>query len=450
MNKNGHNETRKYFGKIFLPQQQDKPVMDVWLMLDDNSITLEVPRYFSDDDYWDIIHGEFTGMDKVTFVSCYAGGSSTGMGGTHGGIHVSYIIKDAHFNSKEDLIFDKVHLTCPALTHWVIEKKSIETTDFKTFTLPDTIEVCKSIIRNVTISFNVWYPYSYSRKKLDAKKECYVAISSDKALNIDTLSEFMRQTKKFILFLTDKNPEYSVYHLFKEEQVLKEEEVFEEKVFELVNTTDSLREDRFSQGIHIGYFDVQDTLGPALEKWFELKELYPVIDFLLERHYNTDISSHGFFTSICAAIEIYEGNKVDKTINATTIKNKKRILSSIDDDTLRQWFLNKTHSWDRPRMEKLQEFKPTITELIKDIFNLTPDEFIIKVIDTRNGIVHRGVYKDSFTSTELFLVTKILEFSLKLRILELTGLENTKRPDTFLKSAKSAIRILARLNKIKP
>lgn len=50
-----------------------------------------------EDRKWNIILGEFIGIDQITFVNCYTSGDyASGAGGAYQNIHVSYLIKDFH------------------------------------------------------------------------------------------------------------------------------------------------------------------------------------------------------------------------------------------------------------------------------------------------------------------------------------------------------------------
>lgn len=131
-------DKERFFGTIFFPDSPEEKINGVWLIIKDNSIILETPLNSYSTKKWDIILGEFTGIDKITFVNCYPGASSLGAGGHHLDIDVSYLIKDFHAFNSNDLLFKKIVLTSPVLEKWIIEKETIQSSsDFRTFNFPE-------------------------------------------------------------------------------------------------------------------------------------------------------------------------------------------------------------------------------------------------------------------------------------------------------------------------
>ena len=98
-------EKERFFGKIFLSNGINDKIDGVWLNIANNGIYVECPMDIGENQAWDIIHGEFIGLDKVTFVKAYVGGGQSGAGSSWCRIHVSYILKRCQIGSYSDLHF---------------------------------------------------------------------------------------------------------------------------------------------------------------------------------------------------------------------------------------------------------------------------------------------------------------------------------------------------------
>ena len=83
--------------------------------------------------------------------------------------------------------------------------------------------------------------------------------------------------------------------------------------------------------------------------------------------------------------------------------NKEEIIKSIQDEKLIKWFKEKSQYWNNPSFkDRFMQFKENVEKMINGVFNLSAEEFIDKVKEARNDIVHRGTFKKQFTGTELF------------------------------------------------
>jgi hypothetical protein len=81
-------------------------------------------------------------------------------------------------------------------------------------------------------------------------------------------------------------------------------------------------------------------------------------------------------------------------------------------------------------------------------FKCRPNDFIQKVVSTRNSLAHNGTYKEHLTHIELLLYGKVIEFVIKLEILKLFG-TNAEYIQEIKDDSKMHIEILAKLNEYK-
>ncbi len=434
-------QKERIYGTIFLPESPDNRIAGVWLNISATSIYIEVPLNTFKNESWQIILGEFNGIDEITFVNCHSGGGSSGAGGTFQRIIISYLIKGLHAFSQSDLSFNKIVLTSPVLTKWIIEKDGIEAIDNNTYKIPEEKEITKVEIENINIVIRLGHSTSYSSDTLQINKVCSISLESSSLVDISIFSGMMTHLKKLILFITHKNPEFKEYFLFKDKN----------SDYQLINTNESLRDDRFTQGIQVRYSNVKNSFAEIIKKWFELKKLHSVIDLSLEKCYNTEMSMQGFFLSVCMSIEIFQNNFGKKTsdiLDREICLNKEKISESIQDENLAIWFKEKSQYWNNPTFkDRFMQFKDEVEKLINGVFNLSAEEFIDKIKEARNDIVHRGTYKKQFTGSELFLAAKIIEFVLRLEMMKLIGIDTMEKPNSLFDNAKNNIDVLVRINK---
>ena len=292
-------KSERIFGKIFLPESPDIQTNSVWLNISATSIYIEVPIDTFTNKNWHIILGEFNGIDKITFVNCHSGGGSEGAGGTYQRMIITYLIKGIHAFSQNDLSFKKIVLTSPVLTKWIIENDGgIEDLNSNSFKIPEEKEILKVKIENISIVIRIGHSKLYSYDTLQVNKVCSISLESSSIVDISIFSTMMTHLKKLFLFITHKNPEFNEYLLYNNTN----------RSYQLINTNKSLRDDRFTQGIDVSYFDIKNTFAEIIKKWFELKKLHSIIDLTLEKCYNTEMSMQGFFLNICMSIEIFQNN----------------------------------------------------------------------------------------------------------------------------------------------
>jgi hypothetical protein len=360
-----------------------------------------------------------------------------GAGGTYQRIQVSFLIKGLHVSKKSELLFDKIILPSPALTNWIPEKGTIEEIKDHTFQIPKQEELIKLSLSSINVSIVRRYSREYSYKELRASRECQFRLESDSPINLEIISKLISQLKKLILFLTNVNPEFESFSLYKANEH-----------YELVNTKDRLNDNRFSQNIKVSYGNVNHTLGKVIENWVLNEKLHPVIDLILEKCFNTEMSPQGFFLNICSAFEVYNSSfggigKNDPL--RERIKKRRQIACLIKDDPLKAIFKQESSSWKNPTLkERIMEFKDVIHLIKGDVFTFDTDEFIAKVVGTRNLIAHTGKYKKHFNNgIELTLASKIMEFTMRLEILKFLGVEINSPRGSLVGNAKQNVEIFA-------
>ena len=432
-------EKQKIFGKIYSPEHSEDVIENVWLHIHSDKIYIEAPQEFYGDKNWQILLGEFNGLDKVTFVNSHTGGGSSGSGGSWRRIYVSYMLKGVHLNSYQELVFKKVSLTSPALSNWITLPEGIEETDRNLYKVPEIRTILKTLVDDFLISIKIGHSREVSFKKLNVQKKCFISIESPNPIHVQDLSEVFRKIKKWILFITNKNPEFSEYYLTDTK----------DEVYELVNTLDDLNESRFTQNLSLSFYNLKTSIEPLFHEWMTNDKLHTIIDIIQEKEYNTDMSFQSYFLNMCVAIESFHYIFGDESKNEKTqirINDRELILSLIQDQQLKERFEGVSQRWhESTYRERLKSYKNIFEQIMGDSFKFSASKLINKIVNTRNSLAHSGTYKDNMKHIELLLIGKVIEFTIKQEILKLLKYE-PKREGQIIEDSKRHIEILASLN----
>lgn len=435
-------QNQRLFGQIFTPEKPNEKIKGVWLNIEKEKIFIEAPFDHFSAKNWKVLLGEFNGLDKVTFLNVHTGGGSSGYGGSWRKLHISIIIKGKHFYSETDLRFKSLTLNSPAMTKWIKLYDGIEKIESNLFKIPENKEILSIDFNDVNISVNIGHVRESSNSNLNIEKVCFWEIKSIDSTNLSTLSEIVRKIKRWILFVTNKNPEFSAYTLIDEKG----------ESFELVNTLKNLNENRFTQNIALNFFDVKLSIGQMLSSWLEKEKLESIVELIQEKEYNTELSFQSYFLNMCVAIEsldfIFGNESLNNKIDSRT-KDRQNIVSLIKDDELRDRFENETKNWLRSRYrERLKKYKEEFESIMGNTFKCNSNTFINNIVNTRNSLAHNGTYKEHLTHIELLLYGKVIEFVIKLEILRLfdTKIEYIQK---ITDHSKRHIEILAKLNEYK-
>ncbi len=432
-------ESKRYFGRIFFPDKPDVKISGAWLTIAEKSISIEAPINTHKNDDWPIVLGEFNGLDKVTLLNCRSGGGSSGAGGTYGIIKARFILAGIHIHTNDELKFNRATLFSSALENWIRENEWIDEEGESKYVIPKPKEIVNTNIESFSIVINTGHSIRQG-VELHAHKVCTVQFISEIPTHFNDLLESIRHLKKLILFLTNKNPEFeSAYFFIGDYQV------------ELLNTSSPLEDKKFTQFIRIEYSEVKSYLTQLIQNWFTQKRLYPVVDLVLEKCFNTQMSSEGFFLNVCVAMESFHrrfGKENVKKIKLDEPQNKQAIIELLKDNCeLLKWFKDKSTEWEKPSLkERLFEFKGTVKYVIGTVFPFDIEEFIKRTVQTRNDMAHEGEHGKRFSDIELFLASKVIEYTLRLEILKLFGVNVNSTSRSLMDEAKNNIETLARLN----
>ncbi len=434
----------KIFGKLYFPEDGSE-ITAVWLFLDAVYPYLEVPIDTYEKKSWDIVHGSFNGLDKVTFVNCDLGGGSDpgGSGGGHKKIHFTYMFKRHQFQTKSDIKFNKVSFSSIALNKWISREFALEYSR-ENIKIPQK----KSILHVKTKigALNLFLEFDASIGFLTAefKRKSTIEFQFPNEQQLDEIQAFLLKLRRLILFLTHESPGIERY------------------VFSSDTLTDIIQPEYspfnnlsgFSSGIELRYDSIKENLANIVKNWIEKDEILLIIELIQEKYMNTSLSFQNYFLNCCVSLESYHQRIIKKSYSEeikqkvkTREKQRNVIAGLIKDTDILKQFNDGTNDWKKPTLkERLEHFKVLISQIKPDIIDLNYDQFIQKIVQTRNKIAHEGEYLKYLTEFELFLFGKVLEFTTKIEILKALGYSDQKELEKIISDAKKSIESLARIN----
>lgn len=402
---------QSYFGHIFLPKDDDfQEIEGVRLFMDRDDFWIEAPINLLGVEKYNIINGAFTGLGYVSLLECNIKGTSTGIGGYEGKLSANYILCGVQFDNEDDLNFKSLSIIMPSLRTWINKRvynkvnifennvslfkhDPIDLGNFEKFILEITFSLSQSLSRESGLVIN-----DFVTLKI-------------KAVNTLSLWEFLEVYKKFKKFLAfigvfDKNDDFLTFYnndlKYKNTDTIVPIKFFT-KSYNFNNTG--------IDAIKFPNFDIiQDDTNSILQNWYSKSDIYHSVNLILEKYFQSRLSRETYFLNSCFAIEIYHRRfrKNNKLPSAEFKKLKKSIIEKLETPQEVAFFKDKLSYANEPSFrERLLSFKEYLLFILPK--NIDGDDFIKKVVLTRNYIVHRGSSENTISGLELYYASIYIE-----------------------------------------
>lgn len=441
------------FGKVFYPNQEKDIIYGARLFSDNNETILEfdtptfnVPRRP------DIILGEFTGIGPVTCMDNEIHGVQSGEGGTRCKYKVSYLFTGFHFTCKKDVCFNAAIFQMNSLVEWF----EIKTITHDLFPIK-TIELGKPVRIELKIKgfrescFYFTHDVNSKKHSIEAYEHLVLKLQSSKTYNLEQFNKVIIKLKKLFAFLAKSTLEIDDISLYRIENKTtspkKEESLVKIKLIEKNQAISPMPTSEF---LNIKYIDIQEYFPSLLSKWLKLSDDNLVIDLLMEKAYNRELSDKTYFLNICFALEIYHKTNInDQKLTSEEFNEIKGYFrKNIKNKAAKDWIDSKLGFGNYPSFrDRLVHFKNEFGK----IYYTDVETLINRIIQTRNSLVH-STSKSEYTITdelELFLIAVTIETVVKGAILKKLGVkqediskiyEQTKKYiDILLKRRKSEL-----------
>lgn len=426
---------QKIYGYIFLPGSDEK-IENVWLTMTENEMFFECAFSIYSNLSWPIVCGVFNGMGKVTFVDVFSSGGQQGRGGSYRKFIVNWVLKNEHFNSISEVKFKSIAFREEALMDWSREQLSLGSEILK-YTVPEPSYPLIKELQLFKLSWQLAYLVESGRKEVVLNQISSLNSEFNEDISWVQIVDHILKVKKLIIFITNKNPRLSNFFL-------------DDRV-ELFFVQPKLNDAKFPSNLDLEYRVTKSHLPKFIEMWFEDSRLEPITDLILEKHFNFDTPPHRHFFNLAVGLESFHREFISEDValhDVTSILNRDKIKELIEDPELKQWFRDKSNFWKKPTLkDRLFDLQETIERVSVGIFNLGVEELITKIKQTRDDIAHAGIFYKRFGSRiELMIVTKIVEFTLRIEVYKKIGLNLEVDMHEIYNEANQLCKVLARLN----
>ena len=297
---------------------------------------------------------------------------------------------------------------------------------------PDKLTLYKDPETELCIYIYFGLQQAYSGNDVSIRPRCFLNIDFGKTINIHEAFKLI-ETTKFFFFLIWNNtfqPTFTEFRTSKGNFILKLSNKHSYQYFEDVTNSTSYTEiedfdknDSDSEKRDIANFSTQQ-LEYALSKWFEMYSDYTdaldtYFDTISNKYIMPSIQIKNFVSTIDALSEncIIEENKDEKEIEKR--KSLEKILEKTR-EVLKESELNQIRNaiWGKKKNKKPKiPLEPRFNCLLTSISSLLPDEineeFVKKIVNTRNNITHPKAQKlPAFSAVEYdnasYLLTKVI------------------------------------------
>ncbi|GIZ07909.1 HEPN domain-containing protein [Flavobacterium sp. UMI-01] len=418
---------QSYFGHIFLPKDDDfQEIEGVRLYIDVDQFWIEASVNLLGVEKYNIISGAFTGLGYVSLLECNIKETLSGDGGYEGKLSVNYILCGIQIDNEDDLKFSSLSVTMPSLMKW------INKTVFKGYLIGDekmSIEYPETIdfgnFGNFTLEAFFGFNQNYDNERTIILKD-FITLkirANNSNLSLWEFLDIYRKFKKFLAFINvfEKNNDSFVFFNNNFKHKFNDSPIRMKFYMSSFNFRDAGIND-----VRTPTFDiVKESVNSILQNWYSKSDIYHSVNLILEKYFQARLSRETYFLNSCFAIEIYHRRfqKNNKLPSAEFKKLKKAIIEKLETPQEVAFFKDKLSYANEPSFrERLLSFKEYLLFILPK--NIDSDNFIKKVVLTRNYIVHRGSSENTFSGLELYYASIYIEALTKWCIYKEIGFTN--------------------------
>lgn len=409
-------------GYIFRPETPEIIQDSVRLEISDTKIELEYSEDSSDLNDFNkigVILGVFNGIGEVTFLDCNVSGNAFGSGANVKKYSVDLMLQGVHISDWQKLKFSKCVVNIPSLYDWV----GISAIKNKLWTEKKLYSEIPEEIKLATFEkFQLLFSFGYQSKI--AKNEIYlrqytnlkiVALGDD--IHISELIDIIAHFKKFLLLIAKKPPISESITLFNNKY--KYDNNHGLIPMDLVINSKNQNNIQLSiSATRIEFKELQDNFEEIIKTWYENTDLYSSIDLIIEKLLNPKLSRENDFLNTCFAIETFHRRfrKIEVFKKAEFKRIRKSIIDKIENVEFKKFFNEKLSYANEPSFRaRLFDLKPHFEAILPS--DLDIDDYIIRIVKTRNFLVHRGQNKNTFDDFDMFYAARYIESIVRICIL---------------------------------
>ncbi|PKP18964.1 MAG: hypothetical protein CVU07_00880 [Bacteroidetes bacterium HGW-Bacteroidetes-23] len=416
---------KQFKGNIFFEEDNFENGIAATLSIDGDKYEIE----FIENNYrhsnYKIIQGEFNDLGYVTFIDCIHSGRTSSTVNVNR--YISYhLITEIKFNKSENIVASSLHVTMSLLKELIkksnlkgdlIYEKKLE------YITPEKVKLYENEDFLILINFYI----SESRNIYDGikiKEYCVLEIKSKKdSKNIFELFNVYKKIKIFFSFIGFFS-KYEDEFKFREDNIIytNQDGPIDMRFFTTnFNTHNNglIAHERFD------FNDIKNEINQILNNWFTNDSIQDSIILVMEKYTFIKLTVETYFLNTCFAIETFHRkNKFNEVYKKTEFNRIKRgIRNKLETEEEIELFNDKLIYANEPTFKnRLISLKSEFKRVIHESVDI--DDYVDKIVSTRNFLVHRGNKKYIFEGLELYYAAVYLETLTKFCIMETIGIDN--------------------------
>jgi hypothetical protein len=409
-------------GYIFRPENPDVIQDSVRLEISDTKIELEYTDGSSDLSDFNkigIILGVFNGIGKVTFLDCNMSGSSLGSGANLKKYSADWMLTGVHISDWEEFKFSKCIVNIPSLYDWVgiSAIKNRLWTEKKLYSeIPDEIKL--ATFEKYQLLFSFGYQSKFAKNEIHLSQYTnlkIVALEND--IHLSDLLETIVHFKKFILLIANESPISETITLFNNKYKYDQDG----QLIPIDLVANPKRQNNIQLSIsatRIEFKEIQNGFEEIIRTWYENTDLYSSVDLIIEKFLNPKLSRENDFLNSCFSIETFHRRfrKIEVFKKPEFKKIRKSIVDNIENEEVKKFINEKLSYANEPTFRtRLFDLKTRFDNILPSTVNI--DDYIIKIVKTRNFLVHRTQNENVFDEFDMFYAARYIESIVRICIL---------------------------------
>ncbi len=409
-------------GYIFRPENPDLIQESVRLEISDSKIEFEYTENSSDISEINkiaIVLGVFNGIGKVTFLDCDISKNTLGSGATVKKYSADLMIYGVHISNWQNFRFSKCIVNIPSLYNWVgISTINNKLWDEKKIYSEIPEEIKLATFEKYQLLFSFSYQSKVSKNELLIKQYTKLKIIAlDDDIHLGKLVEIITHFKKFLLFIANESPISESITLFHHSYKYENNE----QLIPMYLITNSVRQNNIQKSISATWTkfnEIQENIEEIIKIWYDNMDLYSSVDLLIEKFLNPKLSRENDFLNSCFAIETFHRRfkKIEIFKKSEFKRIRKSIIDKIEDNNLKKFFNEKLSYANEPTFRaRLLDLKSYFENILPS--NIDIEDYLIKIVKTRNFLVHRGKKENIFDNFDMFYAARYIESVVRICIL---------------------------------
>lgn len=431
---------KQYQGNIFFEENDfQNKISGAILTIENDNFTIEFQseKHFRKD--YSIIQGEFSGLGYVTLIECYFSGSITSIVNLTK-YNVQHLITNVKINSIDNLLAKSLYVKMDTLKKWLnlsnlsgslISGGKIEYSKSEKILIYDSNDF--SI--NIHFCLNEYSQFEKHTITLTEFNQLEI-ISKSKSVNIFELYNIYKKIKVFLAFIGVFSKENDEFKFVADD--LKFENQFEPITMKFFTKFFDTTNDGIITHNKIEFKEIEPNIFKILDNWLTNDKIQDSIVLVMEKYTFIKLTVETYFLNTCFAIETFHRkNRTNKVFSGTKFRKiKDGIRAKLQTQEEIDLFNDKLIYANEPTFKnRLISLEPEFNAITINSFKI--DEFIERIVKTRNYLVHRGSKKNIFSTTELYYASIYLETLTKYCIMENIGFEKDYLKRVFANSGKN-------------